>query len=144
MTGRDFHLGDILSVTTEHLVSPRHMNGVYDVLGYMTGDSLFSHQLPRAAAACAPALLAQHPQLADVTVPEDFGGEQGVRTWLADQVDVYGERLDVTPLSAWQHQNPMEELADRIGPDRVAVLDPSRPESLDEVIGLLRRTGGAA
>ena len=38
---RDFDLGDIPSITTGALVSPRHIDGVYDILDYMTGEQLF-------------------------------------------------------------------------------------------------------
>ncbi len=31
---RDFDLGDIPSITTGALVSPRHIDGVYDILDY--------------------------------------------------------------------------------------------------------------
>lgn len=65
---KQFHIGDVLSITHEHLVSPRHMDGVYDILNYMTGDSLFTHQLPRAGRECKEPLLAQHPELASVDV----------------------------------------------------------------------------
>lgn len=48
MTTKTFHLGDILTITTGRLVSPRHMEGVYDILNWMTGeDLLVTHQIPR-------------------------------------------------------------------------------------------------
>lgn len=47
MNTRNFHLGDILSVTTGCLLSPRRMEGVYDILNFMTADNLFTHQLGR-------------------------------------------------------------------------------------------------
>jgi hypothetical protein len=114
-----FHLGDVLSVTTERLVSPNGVGGVYRILNHLTGDDLFTHQLPRAVDACKPAVLAQHPQLADVEVPGDFGGEAGVRSWLAEQVAVYGERLEVTPVAGWEPRDPIAELVERVGADRV-------------------------
>src|SRR5215469_4293666 len=95
-TTREFHIGDILSVTTGRLVSPRHIGGVYDILGWMTGDSLFTHQLPRAAEECAPSLREQFPDLAAAEVPEDFGGKDGVDRWLAAQVAVYGKTREVS------------------------------------------------
>ena len=118
MTTRDFHLGDVLSVTTERLVSPRHVGGLYDILGYMTGESLFTHQLPRAGRACAPALLAQHPTLADVDasgVTADNWSE-----WLAEQVARFGETLPVAPLAAGEYapRDPLVELSEMIGGDR--------------------------
>src|SRR5579871_5263795 len=53
---RKFHLSDVLTVTTGLVLSNRHMEGVYDILNYMTGESLFTHQLPRAMVACRPSL----------------------------------------------------------------------------------------
>lgn len=46
-----FHLGQLLSITTSKLVSPvgsSPIQGVYEILDFLTKDSLFTHQLPRA------------------------------------------------------------------------------------------------
>jgi hypothetical protein len=112
VTTRPFHLGDVLTITTGRLVSPRHMDGVYDVLNFMTGDNLFTHQLPRACEECAPELLRQHPQLRDVSVP-DFSSPDHVPDWLAEQVIQYGETLALAPLAAIDHTriDPLTELA---------------------------------
>lgn len=102
---REFHLGDILTITTGRLVSPRHIEGVYDILNFMTGDSLFTHQLPRGVDECQGPLLQQHPDLAAIVPPEDFGPdpETGVAAWLAEQVAIYGETREVAPLAADEH-----------------------------------------
>lgn len=100
---RKFHLGDILSITTSALVSPRHMDGVYDILNFMTGDNLFTHQLPRAARECEGPLRAQHPDLAGIVFPKNLKGEGPVATWLAEQVAIYGETREVAPLGANEH-----------------------------------------
>ncbi len=106
-----FHLGDVLSITTGRLVSPRKIGGVYAILNFMTGDNLFTHQLPRACDECAPELLRQHPQLAAVVVP-DLTPETW-RAWLDGQATVFGEELEVAPLSLHQHErrDPVEEPA---------------------------------
>lgn len=114
-TGNTFHLGDILSITTGYLVSPDHMGGVHKILDFMTGGSLFTHQLPRASEACKPALLAQFPELASVQVPEEFNGREHVEAWLAEQVALFGGEhfRRVQPLAAgeYAHMGPLEELA---------------------------------
>jgi hypothetical protein len=112
MTARAFHLGDILSVTTGRLLSPRHMDGIYDILNWMTGDSLFTHQLPRACHECEGPLLAQHPDLAGIDVPEFDGSKDAVDRWLGEQVAIYGETRDVAPLAAEDHTriDPLAEL----------------------------------
>lgn len=125
---REFPLADILSVTTERLLSRRHMDGIYDILGYMTGESLFTHQIPRANDACKPTLLAQHPQLEGVTPPKGIDVPD-LMAWLANAEREHGETLPVTPLSAWEHQNPIEELCDMVGPEKVFVVPVDREAS---------------
>jgi hypothetical protein len=124
---RLFHLGDILTITTGRLVSPRHMDGVYDILNFMTGDNLFTHQLPRACDECAGPLLAQHPDLAAVDVPENFGGKEDADAWLTRQVARFGEMRTVTPLHEDDHTRigPLMELS-RIAPQAevIAVILP--------------------
>lgn len=114
---RDFHLGDILTITTEHLVTPNGVDGLYQILNWMTGDNLFTHQLPRATRECAPDLLRQHPDLANVTVPE-FDSEAAVWAWLDDQVRRYGETRPVARLHPDDHTriDPLTELQ-MIAPD---------------------------
>lgn len=116
-----FHVGDLLTVTTDRLVSPTHMDGLYRLVGYMTGVPHFTHQLPRGCDACKPSLLRQHPWLADVVVPEDFSTEESVMTWLANVASEHGEFHQVEPLppEAYIAQNPIVELADKLEPGRV-------------------------
>ncbi|WP_433364146.1 hypothetical protein [Streptosporangium sp. CA-115845] len=115
---RDFHLGDILSITTGLLVSPTHMDGIYRILNWMTSDNLFTHQLPRAGEECREPLLEQHPDLADVQTPDEFDGKEHVERWLAEQVERFGETRPVAPLHPEDHTriNPFDEFR-MIAPD---------------------------
>lgn len=109
---RMFGLGAILTVTTDvFLVAD--IGDIYELLNYMTSDNLFTHQLPRAAGECKPALLAQHPQLADIAVPE-LPDADAYMTYLANLEKVHGAELAVTPLEGDAHKriNPLIELAD--------------------------------
>ena len=121
---RAFHLGDILSITTERLVSPRHIEGVYDILGWMAGESLMTHQLVRVARECQKPLLAQHPDLRDIAVPRDLDSEGKVTAWLAGQVILYGETREVTPLAAEDHTHidPITELRTMRADDEITVV----------------------
>jgi len=125
---RDFHLGDILSITTGLLVSPRHIKGVYDILNWMTGDNLFTHQLPRAGAECQGPLLEQHPDLAAVQVPDEFDDKEHVERWLAEQVERFGETWPVAPIDPERHL--------RIDPiDEIKMMRPDMPVDVVEVAG---------
>lgn len=106
---REFHIGDILSITTGKLCSPRHMEGVYDICSYMAGYSAFTHQLPRIAKEATPVILAQHPHLAEV----DTSGLSAdtFSTWIAEQIEKFGERLVLVPGGVTE-KDPITELAD--------------------------------
>jgi hypothetical protein len=127
-TTRNFPLADILTMTTGRLLTTRGIGAVYDIANWLTGDNLFTHQLPRAADICGPALLDQHPQLQGVEPPADID-VPNLMAWLADAEREHGEHLPVAPLppGAWQHQNPVEELCDLVGPERVIVMPPHKP-----------------
>lgn len=61
---KQFHIGDILSVTTGRLVSARHIDSVYEILSFLVGgESLWTHQLPRVMDECRPWLATQFPDL---------------------------------------------------------------------------------
>jgi len=123
MTTKSFHLGDILSVTTGILVSPDHMGGVYKILNFMTGENLFTHQLPRVCNEAKPILIKQHPWLAEVT-GEGITGDNW-KPWLDGLVAAHGEFLSVSPMNRDEHEriDPISELAEKIHPDNIITIN---------------------
>lgn len=138
-----FHISDVLSVTTGRLVSSRHMEGIYDILNFLTGDNLFTHQLPRAMNECKPWLRSIFPNLmndskgmadriADMDrriklVQQDQQHIGAViREWVEELRLSHGlpEMLAVYELGAEMHThiNPIEEAQAMIGDDRVLVV----------------------
>lgn len=115
---RDYPLGDILSVTSRYLVSRDGMSGVYRILAHLTGDDVYTHQLPDAAAFATPGILAQHPQLTGVAPAGELTPDQA-RAWLTVQEQRFGVSLPLAPVPGWGVHDPIQELVDRFGPDRV-------------------------
>lgn len=109
---REFHIGDLLSITTGRLVSPRHIGGVYDIIDFITGVAHMTHQLPRAGEAIKPRLLQQHPWLADITVPDGLERDEVFGPWLAEIVAKHGETHLVTamPFGEYVGREPIAEL----------------------------------
>lgn len=60
-----FPLSSILSVTTDRMLT-EDIGDLYKILNFMTGCSLFTHQLARAAMCAKPSILRQHPDLKDI------------------------------------------------------------------------------
>lgn len=118
-----FDLGDILSITTGWLVSPRLIEGVYDILNYMTDDNLFTHQLPRASRECKPYLLDQHPQLKDVDA--SVVTKDNWRVWLVEQKKLYGDQLPVQPIPKDDHDeiDPITEAIQMVGKDKIITIN---------------------
>lgn len=110
---KEFHIGDILSVVTGRLVSLDHIGGVYNILNWMTGEDLMTHQLPRVSEECGPSLREQFPDLAAVEVPDTIDSEATLLTWLASLKPQYGETRAVARLAAEDHTriNPLAEIA---------------------------------
>ncbi|MDJ1137941.1 hypothetical protein [Streptomyces iconiensis] len=111
-------LADVLSVTTDILLSRSHMDGLYALLGHMTGQDVFTHQLPSVADACKPALIQQHPFLADLTPPAE-ADTPDLMAWLVEAERAHGEEISVTPLETWMRRDPIEDAADMVGADKV-------------------------
>ncbi len=122
MESRSFHLGDILSITTERLLSPRLMEGIYDILDFMAQDKLWTHQLPRASRECKPWLLRWYPQLKEI----DVSGvcKDNWEAFLDEMISQYGEELTVwtIPQDDHEHKHPWDELVEMRGTDEGIVV----------------------
>lgn len=111
MATRDFHIGCVLSITTGEPVSPHGTAGVYDILNHMTGESLFTHQLPRAAVWARPILLAVHPQLAVCTPPLHWVDAGHVSEWVEKCARAIARHIEVEgPVPGWGSMDPLTEL----------------------------------
>lgn len=79
---RRFHIGDILSIVSGRLVSPRGMQGLYDILEYMTDDSPNTIQLGRFADECRPYLEGQLGKATELEIPETIKDNMSLYKWL--------------------------------------------------------------
>lgn len=123
-TTKQFHLGDLLTVMTQRLLSPNGMKGVYSIVAFVTGEQHLTNQLPRAMSDAAPWLLGQHPWLAEITVPE-FDSEEKVHSWLAEAVERWGadHEVEAMPLGMYVGREPVAELKERAPDKDVVIVD---------------------
>lgn len=102
----EFHLGDILCVTTGRLVSLDGMDGVYDILNFMTNDSLSTVQLGRAATEATPYLYEQLPWLSEITpdLLDEVKDKESLHRVLALLTNKYGEFHELIPMHPEDHE----------------------------------------
>lgn len=107
----EFHISSVISAATGIHVALDGPGAFYEILGFMTGEQLFTHQLPRASRECEPSLRAQHPALTSEPIPE-IKSLDDVNTWMATLYPKYGEKVTVHPLDAADHTriDPISEL----------------------------------
>lgn len=94
---REFHLGDLLSVSDGHLIGPNGIDGVYNVMGFIMGRELWTHELPFYANQCSLVIKHQIPFMKEIVFPEDIFGWGPVAQWLAPVVQEYGEWHAIVP-----------------------------------------------
>ena len=119
-----FPTADVMSSITGRLMA--EIGGVYLVLNWMTGESVFTHQLPRIGREAAPVILAMHPQLAEAVAEAEQVTPENYREWLATWLDRYGPEIAVPKFATAEHEriDPLSELAEKVHPDQIVIIDP--------------------
>ena len=118
-----FHLGAVLSATTGKLLCP--IDDIYRIAQHLSGEFVWTHQLPRVLAESRPHLLAQFPALEAVTgeevTPNNF------MLWLHERVKEHGEWLDVAPMPEHAHESidPISELVEKVHHDHKRITTPN-------------------
>lgn len=116
---KEFDLGTVLTVTTGIFLCG--MDNLYEILNFMTGDSLMTHQLPRASDDCKPSLLEQFPELSNITVPELENKEECLEylDWMARDL---GNEFKVEPLKESTYHDPILELQEMMSDDQELIV----------------------
>jgi hypothetical protein len=106
---REFHLADIMSVSTSKLCSRRGVEALYDLLGFMTGESLYTHALIRAGEEMEVEIKRQLPFLNEINA--DHVNEENVRDFVAEMIAKYGTWHRVFPARGrHESKDPIAEL----------------------------------
>ena len=107
---KEFHIGDILSILSGKLVSPKHVGGIYEICDWMTDSQNMTHQLPRVSREIEPQLRGDFPDLAAVDVPPGLDSENKVLDFLAGLG--LGETREVERLRDREHHTAIDPIAE--------------------------------
>lgn len=101
MTTKEFATRDVLSTITGRLMGD--IGGVYEVLNWMTGESVFTHQLPRIGREATPVLVATHPALQQAVDEAEQVTQENYQEWRQTWEDRYGPTIAVPKFGADDH-----------------------------------------
>lgn len=121
-----FETDIIVSASTDRLLC--EMDEIYKILNFLTGDNLFTHQLPRAMRKCKEHLETQLPWLRTLDTTEDRTMEAW-NAWLLEIELTHGKEHDIQPLppGTWFHINPVLEAEHMMGEGKVIALTIPKP-----------------
>lgn len=122
---KQFPTEDVLSTITGYLIGK--IDGVYQVLNWMTGEAVFTHQLPRIGREACPLVVAMHPHLQSAI---DEAPQITHENWQAFRnlwIDRYGPVIAVPKFTSATHEriDPLSELAEKVHPDKIIVIKSS-------------------
>ena len=99
--GKNFNLSAVLGVTTGIVI--KNFGEISDVLDYLVGVNLFTHQYPAAAEPATQHLFTIHPGLKSIVCDKAQMGDADYRNkFLAEQEKRFGKKLHLTPMSKKQ------------------------------------------
>lgn len=108
---RKFATADIVSAATGIMCS-RSMDDIYQIMNYLTGDNLFTHQLPRALRVCKEHVKKQCPWV-DTLDPTAITVDNYEQWRRAADLKVGAEHeLQPLPPGVWESKDPIQELKD--------------------------------
>jgi hypothetical protein len=123
MQTKEFATVDVLSTITGRLMGD--IGGVYEVLNWMTGESVFTHQLPRIGREATPVVVAAHPTLQQAVDEAEQVNQENYKEWRQRWEDRYGPTIAVPKFGADTHESidPMSELAEKVHPDKIITIN---------------------
>lgn len=126
MQTKEFVTRDVLSTITGRLMGD--IGGVYEVLNWMTGEDVFTHQLPRISREATPVVVAAHPSLQQAIDEAEQVNQENYKEWRDTWEDRYGPTIAVPKFTADTHESidPLSELAEKVHPDKIIAVGPPR------------------
>ena len=111
---KEFDLGAVLNITTSRLFTS--MDDVYEVLNYLTGDDIYTHQIPRVMDVAKPYVLSLHPELKGVGDNVEIHSFEDAKAFVDEQKKIFGEKLPLKPMAktdGYSYVDPIEEAIKR-------------------------------
>ena len=103
-------------LTTETDVAMKYIEDG-KVLNYLTGDSVYTHQIPRVMPIAKSYILSLYPELTGVGDTVEINSFDDAKAFISEQKKVFGNKLPLSPMGktdGYSHVDPIEEAVDMI------------------------------
>lgn len=122
---KNFPTDAVMSALTGVLVSEKGIQSVYEVLSWMTGELVFTHQLGRISDEAIPVMVRMDPTIQLAINEAERVNRDNWREWLAVWKDRYGDEIAVPVMTIAEHErvDAKSELAEKIHPNRILQFD---------------------
>jgi hypothetical protein len=126
---KEFPTADVLGTITGKLLGD--IGGIYLVLNWMTGESVFTHQLPRISREARPVILALRPELQQAIDEAEQVNRENVLEWRDRWNARYGTFISVPKFATEMHEriDPISELAEMVRPEKIVVISSSERDA---------------
>ena len=121
---KEFPTADVLGTITG--IRLGDLDGIYEVSSFMSGEAVFTHQLPRVGREIQAVVLRQHPELHPVIKEAESITPENWQPILAGWIARYGSTIALEPMSTDEHESidPISELAEKVHPSRIVLVKP--------------------
>ena len=121
---KTFPTVDVLTTITGRMLRKGGLDGVCAVLNWMTGESVFTHQLPRISREARALLVANWSEIAEAVRDSERIDASNYREYRATWEARLGPTIDVPRFTAETHEfiDPISEAAEYFPPERMVVV----------------------
>lgn len=91
------------------------MDDIQEILNYLTGDDLYTYQLPRVLEYAQSYVLSLYPELKGVGVDVEIHIAEDAKAFVDEQKKMFGEKFALKPMSktdGYSYVDPVEEIVE--------------------------------
>ncbi len=118
---KEFKIEVVLSSIYGKLLCP--IDDVYKFCNHITGDDLFTHQLPRAGRFAQIVVLHKHPELENFYDLQKEITPENYQSYISKAIAMYGEKMKIKSYQdIWLHKDPVKEAEEKFGKSKIITI----------------------
>ena len=111
---KSFDLATMISIISGKLFTS--WENLNSALNFLTGESLYTHQIPRAANVASKHILKSYPELEDIGKDVIINSDYEREAFVGSLVKIFGNEFILEPIKEdeYEHKNPLIEAVEML------------------------------